>query len=151
MELYKYLAKSEFATAIINIWYILMSGSNIKCWHVNAGNRFCLWKSVTISSLTSSTVALAKFIKSSVFSTGKKRSSSCRTRSTKTSGSRIWKFRNFLKKLELASQILFGLFVYYFDFNVFRTKISKNNGYITAIFWIYDSPTNKCWYDLGTD
>lgn len=72
MELYKYLAKSEFATAIINIWYILMSGSNIKCWHVNAGNRFCLWKSVTISSLTSSTVALAKFIKSSVFSTGKK-------------------------------------------------------------------------------
>lgn len=27
-----------------------------------------------------------------------KKSSSCRTRSTKTSGSRIWKFRNFLKK-----------------------------------------------------
>ena len=79
-----------------------------------------------------------------------KKSSSCRTRSTKTSGSRIWKFRNFLKKLELASQILFGLFVYYFDFNVFRTKVSKNNGYITAIFWIYNSPTNKYWYERQT-
>ena len=72
MKLYKYLAKSEFATAIINIWYILMSRSNIKCWHVNAANCFCVWKSVTISSLTSSSVALAKFIKSSVFSNGKK-------------------------------------------------------------------------------